>query len=52
MTKQGEEVAVLLLGQKIGYGSIIKAETFEELLGIKRDDAAFGFLISSVRQLS
>ncbi len=48
-TKQSKEATAILLGQKVGYGSVIKMEAFEELLGIKRDDAAFGFLVSAVR---
>jgi hypothetical protein len=49
MSAKSEEAVVALLGQKIGYGSIVKVDALEELLGVKRDETAFGFLISALR---
>jgi hypothetical protein len=48
--KKSDQVVAIVLGQKLGYGSVIKAELFEEALGIGRTDPAYQFMISRIRR--
>jgi hypothetical protein len=49
-TSQKIEAATLtLVGEKIDYGSVIKVETFERLLNLKRDTKAFQLMVSDIR---
>lgn len=45
-----ERALAALINEPVQPGSIIKAEVFENLLGIKRTESAFSWLISSIRR--
>jgi hypothetical protein len=44
-----ERAITILIGSPLEPGTLIKAEIFEELLGISRNSQAFSFLISDIR---
>jgi hypothetical protein len=48
-SKQAEDAVVSLLGRNVTHGSVVKIKEFEDLLQIKRDNIAFGFLITEIR---
>jgi hypothetical protein len=45
-----KEAVTKLVGQKLEPGTLIKAEVFEEMLGISRNTQAFSWLISHIRR--
>jgi hypothetical protein len=47
---QIKEAVTKLVGQKLEPGTLIKAEVFEEMLGISRSTQAFSWLISYIRR--
>jgi len=45
-----EKALMVLINKPVEPGTLIKAELFEELLGIKRTTSAFSWLISDIRR--